>query len=76
MPATINLDLEQIKSLILQFSTEEKLELAKYMDNLTLKSRFEKFFSSFKEIPISFEEITAEVEMVREKQHKYYSPNS
>ena len=75
MPATINFDLEQIKSLILQFSPEEKIELAKYMDKLTLKNRFEKFFGSFKEIPLSFEDITAEVEAVREERHKYQSGN-
>ncbi len=76
MPATINFDLEQIKSLILQFSTEEKIELARYMDSLTLRNRFEKFFNSFKEIPISFNDITAEVEAVREERHKYHSQNN
>jgi len=75
MPATINFDLEQIKSLILQFSPEEKIELAKYMDKLTLKNRFDKFFSSLKKIPISFDDITNEVEAVREEQHKYHSKN-
>lgn len=75
MPATINFDLEQIKSLIMQFSPEEKIELAKYMDKLTLRNRFEKLFSSFNEIPLSFDDITAEVEAVREEQHKYRSQN-
>ncbi len=75
MPATINFDLEQIKSLILQFNSEEKIELAKYMDKLTLKNRFEKFFDSFKEIPLSFADITTEVETVREERHKYNSQN-
>lgn len=75
MPATINFDLEQIKSLILQFSPEEKIELSKYMDKLTLKNRFEKFFDSFKEIPLSFEDITTEVDTIREERHKYNSQN-
>lgn len=75
MPVTINFDLEQIKSLILQFSPEEKIELSKYMDKLTLKNRFEKFFDSFKEIPLSFDDITTEVETVREERHKYHSQN-
>lgn len=76
MPATINFDIEQVKSIILQFSSEEKIELAKFLDKLTLKNRFEKFFSSLKEIPVSFEDITGEVEAVREEQHKYHSKNS
>ena len=75
MPATINFDLEQIKSLILQFSPEEKIELSKYMDKLTLKNRFEKFFDSLKDLPLSFEDITSEVEAVREKHHQYHSKN-
>jgi hypothetical protein len=73
MPASINFDLNQIKSLILQLGTEEKIELAKYLDKLTLKNRFEKFFSSLKEIPLTFDDITREVESVREEQHKYDS---
>ncbi len=75
MPATINFNLEQIKSLILQFSPEEKIELSKYMDKLTLKNRFEKFFDSFKEIHLSFEDITTEVDTIREERHKYNSQN-
>ncbi len=75
MPATVNFDLEQIKSLILQFNSEEKIELAKYMDMLTLKNRFEKFFDSIKEIPLSFSDITNEVEAVREERHKYNFQN-
>lgn len=73
MPATMNLDINQIKKLITQFNDDEKLELAKYMDKLTLKDRFEKLFRSIKEVRLTFEEITTEVETVREEQHKYHS---
>ena len=76
MPATFNFDLEQIKKLILQFNTDEKIELAKYMDKLTLKNRFEKFFSSLEDIPLSFDDITKEVETVREQKYRYPSPKS
>ena len=76
MPATMNLDINQIKKLITQFNDDEKLELAKYMDKLTLKDRFEKLFRSIKEMPLTFEEITAEVETVREQQRKYHSSKS
>jgi hypothetical protein len=75
MPATFDFNLEQIKSLILQFSADEKIELAKYMDKLTLKNRFEKFFDSIEEVPLSFEDITTAVEAVREERFKYQSKN-
>lgn len=76
MSATINFDLDQIKSLVLQFSADEKIELAKYSDKLTLKNRFENIFKSFKEIPLSFNEISAEVDAVREEHFKYQSKNN
>ncbi len=64
MGATIELDVKQVKKLINQFDSKGKEELAKYLDNLTLKARFERFFSKKKNIPISYEEITQEVEKV------------
>ncbi len=73
--ASINFDIEQINSLILQLSSEEKIELAKYIDKLTLKNRFQNFFDSISDIPISFDDITKEVENVREERYKYQSKN-
>lgn len=70
MSATINLTLEQIKELINQFDDKEKEELAKYLDKITLKRRFDKFISSRENIPISLDEITEEVEKVRSQRYK------
>ena len=68
--ATIKMDVDQVKSLISQFSNKEKEDLARYLDGLTLKKRFKKLLSSKKDIPISYEEITKEIEKVRTARYK------
>jgi len=70
MQNTIKINTDQIKTLINKLSTKEKLDLARYLDNLTLKERWKNFLSSKKDIPVSFEEITKEVEKVRTKRYK------
>jgi hypothetical protein len=70
MPAIIKVGIEQIKELINQFNNEEKEELARYLDKITMKDRFEKFLSSKKDIPLTYEEITEEVEKVRSQRYK------
>ncbi len=70
MPATIKMDVNQVKGLISQFSVKEKEDLARYLDSLTLKTRFKRLLSAKKDIPISYEEITKEVEKVRAARYK------
>ena len=70
MPATIKMDIEQVKGLISQFSSKEKEDLARYLDSLTLKKRFKRLLSAKKDISISYEEITKEVEKVRAARYK------
>jgi hypothetical protein len=70
MPATIKMDVSQVKGLISQFSVKEKEDLARYLDSLTLKKRFKRLLSAKKDIPISYEEITKEVEKVRTARYK------
>lgn len=70
MPATIKMDIEQVKGLISQFSIKEKEDLARYLDSLTLKKRFKRLLSAKKDIPISYEDITKEVEKVRAARYK------
>ncbi|MDP2754037.1 MAG: hypothetical protein Q8P40_06550 [Nitrospirota bacterium] len=70
MPATIKMDINQVKVLISQFSIKEKEDLARYLDSLTLKKRFKRLLSAKKDIPISYEEITKEVEKVRAARYK------
>jgi hypothetical protein len=70
MPATIKMDVNQVKGLISQFSIKEKEDLARYLDSLTLKKRFKKLLAAKKDIPISYDEITKEVENVRAARYK------
>ena len=70
MPAMIKMDVNQVKGLISQFSVKEKEDLARYLDSLTLKKRFKRLLSTKKDIPISYEEITKEVEKVRTARYK------
>ena len=70
MPATIKMDVNQVKGLISQFSVKEKEDLARYLDSLTLKKRFKRLLSAKKDIFISYEEITKEVEKVRAARYR------
>jgi hypothetical protein len=58
MPATIKMDIEQVKGLISQFTGKEKEDIARYLDSLTLRKRFKRLLSSKKGIPISYEELS------------------
>jgi hypothetical protein len=70
MPATLKLDISQIKELIQQLDIEEKKDLSKYLDKLTLKTRLKDFINSKRDIPLTIEEITAEVEKEREERYR------
>ncbi|MCX8028199.1 MAG: hypothetical protein N3A62_10170 [Thermodesulfovibrionales bacterium] len=70
MTPTLNLDVSQVKALISQFSDAEQEDIASYLDSLTLKRRFKKLLFNKKEVPISIEEITAEVEDARNERYK------
>ena len=70
MPATLKMDIEQVKGLIPRFSVKEKEDLARYLDSLTLKKRFKRLLSAKKDIPISYKERTKEVEKVRAARYK------
>ena len=70
MAATMKVNIEQIKGLISQVSLREKEIHAKYLDDLTLKNRFKRLIARNKNVPLSYEEITSEVEQVRAKRYK------
>ncbi|MCK4278347.1 MAG: hypothetical protein KAW82_04070 [Desulfurellaceae bacterium] len=69
MPAAIKVGINQIKDLICQLSLEEKNEPAKYLDDLTLKKRFKDFINKRRNIPLTTEDISEEVEKEREKRY-------
>ncbi|MDD2716516.1 MAG: hypothetical protein PHW04_11560 [Candidatus Wallbacteria bacterium] len=70
MSAALNISLKQMKKLVSSFSSAEQEELARYLDQLTLGQRLNKFISENSSIPFSYEEITREVEKVRTDRYK------
>ena len=73
MEMNISTTFEKAKSLINKLNQEERFELGKYcLDTEVMKDRFSRFFKKMqiKNIPITFDEITAEVENVRKKMYQ------
>lgn len=69
MSATLALNLDQLKNLIGQCDTEEKIELIRYLEDDTFMVRFNRLLSQLKTNELSFEEITEEVEAARESRY-------
>ena len=70
MPAIMKININQIKELIQQLNIEEKKDIAKYLDELTLKARLKDFINKKRDTPLTIEEITAEVEKEREEKYR------
>ncbi len=69
--AQLQLTYNQVKALVEQLGTDEKAQLARYLDSQTLQGEFLKFRDEMEDVPLSMDEITTEVEAVREK--RYYA---
>ncbi len=69
MSIVSNIDKEQIKNLIQQLDDNEKLDISRYLDELIIEKRIKIFINRKKDIPLSIEEITEEVEKEREKRY-------
>ena len=67
MDATLTVNFLQVKSLISQFDVDKKIELIEILEKETFPIRFKNLLSKLKTNEISFDEITREVEIVREK---------
>lgn len=70
MSVKLSLDYEQIKKLIDQLAFEEKSRLAQYLDDQTLFSEIRGIQKDLKDEPITLDEITSEVEAVREERYR------
>lgn len=70
MTINVQIDYKQIVSVIDQMRGDEKIKLAEYLDDITWKERFLSFLESKKDIPLSIDEITDEVEIVRKKRYE------
>lgn len=69
MSATLALNLEQLKMLIGQCPFEEKVELIRYLEKETFELRFKRLLQRLKTADISLDDITKEVETVRQKRY-------
>ncbi len=70
MSVSINLDFEQLKSLVDQLSSEEAAELAEYLQRKAALDRLERFQEEHKDISLTEEEIAEEVEAVRRERYE------
>ncbi|MBD3290749.1 hypothetical protein GF337_18225 [candidate division KSB1 bacterium] len=70
MSATLAIDLEQLKMLIDQCPIEEKVELIRFLEKETFEIRFRNLLEQLKTSEISMDEITREVEIVRQKRYE------
>lgn len=67
MDLSLRIDFNQLKSLITQCGIEEKTEIIQMLENDTFPLRFTQLLSKVRTDELTLEEITAEVEIVREK---------
>ncbi len=66
MNVSISINFSQLKSIISQCNTDEKIELLKLLEKDTFAVRFKRFLNSVKTEELSLEDITQEVEAVRQ----------
>jgi hypothetical protein len=67
MNISVSIDFVQLKNAIAQCNVEEKMELLLFLENETFPNRFKKFLEQVKTDELTLDELTAEVEAVRQK---------
>ena len=72
----IELDKSQIFNLIRQLSADDKIELLNSLQESTYVRRFEKLLDSLRTDEISLDDITKEVEGVRQKRYEQGKHNA
>ena len=69
MSITVAIDLSQLKNAIAQCNLNEKLELLRLLEQETFPSRFQQFRKQIKTDELTLDEITQEVENVRQARY-------
>ena len=69
MSISVSIDFMQLKSAVAQCDINEKLELLRLLENETFPNRFKKFLEQVKADTLSLDDITAEVEAVRQARY-------
>ncbi|OQY57254.1 MAG: hypothetical protein B6245_17275 [Desulfobacteraceae bacterium 4572_88] len=70
MNLSLAIDFNQLKSLITQCGIEEKTEIIRMLEKDTFPIRFDRFLSKIRTDDLTLEDITTEVEAIREKRHR------
>ncbi|MCD4739342.1 MAG: hypothetical protein K8R89_08810 [Anaerolineae bacterium] len=70
MSISLAIDFNQLKSLITQCEIEEKTEIIRMLEKETFPLRFARFRNKIRTDGLTLEEITAEVETIREKRYR------
>ena len=66
MSISVSIDFAQLKNAVAQCNVNEKMELLRLLENETFPNRFKQFLEQVKTDELSLEDITAEVEAVRQ----------
>jgi hypothetical protein len=66
MNISVSIDFIQLKNAVAQCDVKEKLELLRLLENETFPNRFKKLLEQFKTDTFSLDDITIEVEAVRQ----------
>jgi len=72
MTIMLNLNLEQLVSLIDQCSLEEKILLIRRLETETFETRFKRLLARLRTDELSLPEITQEVESVRQERYRQH----
>ena len=76
MSVSLMLDVEQLKTLVTQCSFEEKVELARFLEEETFEGRFSQLLKRLRTDELSLEDITQEVETVRRQRYERTNSSS
>lgn len=69
MNLSLSINFNQLKSLITQCGIEEKVEILRILEKDTFPLRFNQLLNKIRTDDLTLEEITAEVETVRQKRY-------
>lgn len=75
MEGKINLSFSQILELVRNLSGEQKIKISQELEKETIDSKLTELLTAFRTDNLSIEEITAEVEQVRQDLYGKRTPN-
>lgn len=71
MSVALQIDLDELKKLVSQCDTEEKIELVRQLENETFSDRLSRLRDKLSAADLSIDDITKEVESVRKQRYDH-----